>query len=88
MKATNVLAATLLLSALALPLAACWPGIMTWDSAREYGMALRDPIDDWHPPVLIWLWRQLLWIAPGPGLFYAPSRRIRPMMLVSIPVPL
>ena len=59
--------AALLGLAFALPLAAYWPGVMTWDAVREYGMALRDPIDDWHPPVMIWLWRQLLHVGLGPG---------------------
>jgi hypothetical protein len=62
-----IMAIALLIIACALPLAAYWPGIMTWDATREYGMALRDPIDDWHPPVMIWVWRQLHRLAVGPA---------------------
>jgi hypothetical protein len=44
-----------------------WPGIMIWDAIRQYGEALSGRYDDWHPPLLDWLWRQTLAIAPGPG---------------------
>ena len=54
------------LLAVAVVLAGFWPGLMTWDATREYGMALGGPIDDWHPPAMIWLWRRLLPVAPGP----------------------
>ncbi len=40
---------------------------MTWDAAREYGMARGGAIDDWHPPVMIMLWRALTRVARGPG---------------------
>ena len=60
-------AAALPLAAAAAVLAGFWPGLMTWDAAREYGMALGGPIDDWHPPAMIWLWRHLLGVAAGPG---------------------
>ena len=53
--------------AVAIVVAGFWPGLMTWDAAREHGMALGGPIDDWHPPTMIWLWRQLLIVAPGPA---------------------
>ena len=36
------------------------PGLMTWDSIRQYGQALSGDFDDWHPPAMEWLWRQLL----------------------------
>jgi hypothetical protein len=44
-----------------------WPGIMIWDSIRQYREALNGRFDDWHPPILDWLWRQLTVIAPGPA---------------------
>ena len=44
-----------------------WPGIMIWDSIRQYREALNGRFDDWHPPILDWLWRQLTAIGPGPA---------------------
>ncbi len=64
---SGALLALALLAAFAIEVAAYWPGIMTWDAAREYGMARGGAIDDWHPPVMIMLWRALLPIARGPG---------------------
>ena len=34
-----------------------WPGIMVWDSGRQYGQALSGRFDDWHPPLMEWIWR-------------------------------
>lgn len=40
----------------------CWfPGVMTWDSFNQYRQALTGQFDDWHPPVMAWLWS---WFAP------------------------
>jgi hypothetical protein len=44
-----------------------WPGIMTWDAIRQYGQALSGQYDDWHPPAMNWLWRQLGIFGAGPG---------------------
>ena len=44
-----------------------WPGIMTWDAIRQYGQALSGQYDDWHPPAMNWLWRQLGVFASGPA---------------------
>jgi len=46
---------------------AYWPGLMTWDSIRQYGQALSGDIDDWHPPVMEWVWRQLALVHAGPA---------------------
>lgn len=46
---------------------AYWPGLMTWDPVRQYGEAVSGAIDDWHPPVMQWLWQGLMRIAPGPA---------------------
>ena len=67
MRPAGVLTGTLLVAAAGLALVPSWPGVMTWDGARAYGMALGGPIDDWHPPVMIVLWRLLLGLAPGPA---------------------
>ena len=47
---------------------AYWPGLMTWDSARQYDQAVSGAFDDWHPPAMEWIWRLLLPIADGPSL--------------------
>ena len=56
-----------LLAAAAVQLAAFWPGIMIWDAIRQYHQALSGHYDDWHPPAMNWLWRQLLAIDSGPA---------------------
>jgi hypothetical protein len=45
-----------------------WPGIMVWDSGRQYAQALSGQFDDWHPPLMEWIWRLLIPLIPGPGL--------------------
>ena len=44
-------------------------GVITPDSAVQYGQALSGRYDDWHPPVTAFLWRQLLHLAPGGAPF-------------------
>ena len=51
----------------AIQLAAFRPGIMVWDAIRQYGQALSGRYDDWHPPAMNWLWRQLGVFAAGPA---------------------
>ena len=58
----------------AVQLAAFWPGIMVWDAIRQYGQALSGRYDDWHPPAMNWLWRQMLPLRDGPA----------PMLLVQM----
>jgi hypothetical protein len=45
---------------------AYWPGLMTWDSARQYGQAIDGDFDDWHPPTMEWIWQKLLPLHSGP----------------------
>lgn len=47
-----------------------WPGLLSYDSVRQFDQALNGGMDDWHPPVMAWLWQQLmeLWPAPQPML--------------------
>lgn len=47
-------------------LVATWPGMLVWDSIRQYGQALSGHYDDWHPPAMTWLWRQALRVRAGP----------------------
>ena len=46
---------------------AYWPGLVTWDSIRQYDQALSGDFDDWHPPVMEWIWRQFLPLAHSPA---------------------
>ena len=43
------------------------PGLMTWDAVRQYDQALSGDFDDWHPPAMEWLWRQLIPFHTGPA---------------------
>jgi len=43
-----------------------WPGIMIWDSGRQYAQALSGQFDDWHPPLMEWVWRLFIPLMPGP----------------------
>jgi hypothetical protein len=44
-----------------------WPGLMTWDSIRQYDQALNGGMDDWHPPLMEWIWGLLSRLKPGPA---------------------
>lgn len=46
---------------------AYWPGLVTWDSLRQYDQATSGAFDDWHPPAMEWIWRQFLAVAQGPA---------------------
>lgn len=41
-------------------LALLWPGIAAYDTVKQYEQALAGVYDDWHPPVMAWLWSRLL----------------------------
>jgi hypothetical protein len=46
---------------------AYWPGLMSWDAVRQYSEALSGQMDDWHPPVMQWIWRQMSFVVRGPA---------------------
>ena len=48
-------------------IAAYWPGFMTWDAIRQYDQTLNGDFDDWHPPMMEWVWRRFLGLTPGPA---------------------
>ncbi len=56
-----------ILALAALQLVAFRPGIMVWDAIRQYRQALSGHYDDWHPPAMNWLWRQLGIFGSGPA---------------------
>jgi hypothetical protein len=38
------------------------------DDARwQYQQAVDNAYEDWHPPLMAWLWRRLMFVQPGPG---------------------
>ena len=65
--APALLASAMLAFSLGLSLLAYWPGLMIWDSVRQYDQALSGRMDDWHPPLMEWIWRQFSFVAPGPA---------------------
>jgi hypothetical protein len=50
--------ATLVLAAATIAL--LWPGIAAFDTVRQYEEALQGSYDDWHPPIMAWLWSRLI----------------------------
>jgi hypothetical protein len=66
-RAVAALLALLIAVAASIQARAYWPGLITWDSARQYGQAIDGDFDDWHPPVMEWIWQKLLPIHNGPA---------------------
>lgn len=44
-----------------------WPGIMIDDARWQYQQSVDDSYEDWHPPLMAWIWRRLMFIQPGPA---------------------
>lgn len=63
------LAVALAASALgaAVTLFAYWPGILIDDSRWQYQQAIDGAYEDWHPPLMAWIWHGLMRITPGPA---------------------
>jgi hypothetical protein len=59
--------AALVVPGIGVQLAAFWPGVMVWDAIRQYRQVLSGRYDDWHPPAMNWLWRQLGVFGAGPA---------------------
>jgi hypothetical protein len=52
----------------AVTVAAFYPGVMSGDSIFQYDQAMgRHVVTDHHPPIMVWLWRGLAQLAPGPA---------------------
>ena len=66
----GVVAMGLWLTGLTITVEAFSPGIMTWDSVRQYDQALSGRFDDWHPPAMEALWRVLVPLHQGPVLMF------------------
>lgn len=46
---------------------AYWPGIMIDDARWQYQQVVDNAYEDWHPPLMAWIWRHLTVIANGPA---------------------
>lgn len=44
-----------------------WPGIMIDDGRWQYQQSVDNAYEDWHPPLMAWIWRQLMFVLPGPA---------------------
>ena len=40
---------------------------MVWDSGHQYTQALSGRFDDWHPPLMGWIWRLFIPLVSGPA---------------------
>lgn len=47
--------------------AAFYPGFMSYDSINQYGMSKSLHFNDWHPPIMSWVWSILGFFFPGPS---------------------
>jgi hypothetical protein len=46
---------------------AYWPGIMIDDARWQYQQSVDNAYEDWHPPLMAWVWRGFMLVHPGPG---------------------
>lgn len=46
---------------------AYWPGVMIDDARWQYQQSVDNAYEDWHPPVMAWIWHQLMLLQRGPG---------------------
>jgi hypothetical protein len=63
------LLAALVLALFAANTALHFPGVMNNDSIGQLRQALSGQYGDWHPPIMAWLWSQLLVFGHGPAPF-------------------
>ncbi len=46
---------------------AYWPGVMIDDARWQYQQVVDNSYEDWHPPLMAWVWRRLAFVLPGPA---------------------
>lgn len=44
---------------------AYWPGVMIDDARWQYQQAVDNSYEDWHPPLMAWIWRRMAFVVPG-----------------------
>lgn len=47
--------------------AAFYPGFMSNDSINQFGMSKSMHFNDWHPPIMAWVWSVAGFFSPGPS---------------------
>src|ERR1700730_10584865 len=49
---------------------ACFPGLLDADASNQFHQALAFHFDDWHPPIMAFVWSYTNMIVPGPEGFF------------------
>jgi hypothetical protein len=44
-----------------------WPGVMIDDARWQYQQSVDNAYEDWHPPLMAWIWHYTMLLLPGPG---------------------
>jgi hypothetical protein len=44
-----------------------WPGVMIDDARWQYQQSVDNAYEDWHPPLMAWIWHQFIPLEPGPA---------------------
>jgi hypothetical protein len=44
-----------------------WPGVMIDDARWQYQQSVDNAYEDWHPPLMAWIWHYMMLLVPGPG---------------------
>ncbi len=47
---------------------AYFPGCVSHDTLQQYEQAITGNYSDWHPPIMAFLWRSLMFLWPNPGV--------------------
>ncbi|AGC49700.1 hypothetical protein K9U34_01425 [Lawsonia intracellularis] len=62
----RILFIVLLLCEMAFLVGAYWPGAMSIDSVSQYEQAVTHTYEDWHPPIMAWVWSCFILVYKGP----------------------
>lgn len=62
----RILFIVLLLCEMAFLVGAYWPGAMSIDSISQYEQAVTHTYEDWHPPIMAWVWSCFILVYKGP----------------------
>ena len=66
-RACLLLIALIVAAGIAFVLRAYWPGVMIDDARWQYQQVVDHAFEDWHPPLMAWIWSRLALIALGPA---------------------
>lgn len=62
----RILFIVLLLCEMSFLIGAYWPGAMSIDSISQYEQAVTHTYEDWHPPIMAWVWSCFILMYKGP----------------------